>query len=121
MPRRAPVVASIAPNRIEGGWEARRQAMTDRLLDEAERVIPGLRQHAKVSVSMTPDDFRQRTFMLDHHSFGGVCPVMGKSGAPHRTPIDGLWFLGAQSETAGGVGNVTTGARAVYRKIKGQK
>jgi len=43
---------------------------------------------------------------------------MGKSGAPHKTPIDGLWFLGSQSETAGGVNNVTLGARTVVQKLK---
>jgi len=91
--------------------------MTDRLLDCAEEAIPGLREHARVVVSMTPDDFKQRTH-LDHHAFGGVSPVMGKSGMPHKTPIDGLWFLGAQSETAGGVPNVMLGARTVFRKIK---
>src|SRR3972149_7621295 len=54
-------------------------------------------------------DLGRRTYQVDHHSFGGVRPVMGKSGASHRTPIDGLWFLGAQSETAGGGGHVTVG------------
>ena len=111
-------VYTIAPNKLEGGWEARRQEMTDKLLHEAEKVIPGLREHARVIVSMTPGDFSQRTHLLDHHSFGGVCPVMGKSGAPHKTPFSGLWFIGAQSETAGGVANVVLGARKAYRQIK---
>ena len=92
--------------------------MADKLLAEAEKIIPGLRQHARVKVSLTPVDFAQRTYQMDHHSFGGVCPVMGKSGAPHRTPIDGLWFIGAQSETAGGVANVTVGARTAVNKIR---
>lgn len=111
-------VYTIAPNKLQGGWEARRQEMVGKLLDEAEKIIPGLRQHAKVVVSLTPVDFAQRTYQLDHHSFGGVCPVMGKGGVPHRTPIDGLWFLGAQSETAGGVPNVTVGARTAVNKIR---
>jgi phytoene dehydrogenase-like protein len=111
-------VYTIAPNKLQGGWEARRQEVVDKLLDEAEKIIPGLRQHARVIVSLTPADFAQRTYQLDHHSFGGVCPVMGKSGVPHRTSIDGLWFLGAQSETAGGVPNVTVGARTAVNKIR---
>ena len=111
-------VYTIAPNKLEGGWEARRQEMTDKLLHEAEKIIPGLREHARVIVSLTPEDFGQLTHMLDHHSFGGFCPVMGKSGAPHRTPFRGLWFIGAQSETAGGVANVVLGARKAYRQIK---
>lgn len=111
-------VYTIAPNKIEGGWETRRQEMTDKLLHEAEKIIPGLREHAQIVVSLTPAHFRERTHLPDHHSFGGVCPVMGKSGAPHETPFPGLWFLGAQSESAGGVPNVMLGARKVVRKIK---
>jgi phytoene dehydrogenase-like protein len=111
-------VYTIAPNKLEGGWEARRQEMTDKLLHEAEKVIPGLRENAQVIVSMTPEDFGQLTHLQDHHSFGGVCPVMGKSGAPHRTPFKGLWFIGSQSETAGGVPNVMLGARKVFNLVR---
>jgi phytoene dehydrogenase-like protein len=116
----AVTIYTVAPNKLAGSWEERRQEMTDKLLDCAEEAIPGLREHARVVVSMTPDDFKKRTH-LDHHAFGGVSPVMGKSGMPHKTPIDGLWFLGSQSETAGGVNNVTLGARAVYHKVRASR
>lgn len=111
-------VYTIAPNKLEGGWEARRQEMTDKLLHEAEKIIPGLREHARVIVSMTPEDFGKRTHMLEHHSFGGLCPVMGKSGAPHRTPFKGLWFIGAQSESSGGVQNVILGAKKAFQMVR---
>jgi phytoene dehydrogenase-like protein len=111
-------VYTIAPNKLEGGWEAQRQEMTDKLLHEAEKVIPGLREHARVIVSMTPEDFGQLTYLPEHHSFGGLCPVMGKSGASHRTPFKGLWFIGAQSESAGGVSNVMRGARKVFHLVR---
>jgi phytoene dehydrogenase-like protein len=114
----AVTVYTIAPNKLEGGWEARRQEMTDKLLHEAEKIIPGLREHARVIVSMTPDDFGKRTHMLEHHSFGGLCPVMGKSGAPHRTPYKGLWFIGAQSESSGGVANVILGAQKTFQMVR---
>ena len=116
--KHAITVYTIAPNRLEGGWEARRQEMTDKLLHEAEKVIPGLREHAQVIVSMTPEDFGKLTHMPAHHSFGGLCPVMGKSGASHRTPIKGLWFIGAQSESAGGVTNVMRGARKIFNLVR---
>ncbi len=111
-------VYTIAPNKLEGGWQARRQEMVDKLLHEAEKVIPGLREHARVIVSLTPVDFGQLTHMPDHHSFGGLCPVMGKGGAPHRTPFHGLWFAGAQSESGGGVPNVMRGARKVFNLMR---
>ena len=114
-------VYTIAPNKLEGGWQARRQEMTDKLLHEAEKIIPGLREHAQVIVSLTPVDFGELTYMVDHHSFGGMCPVMGKSGAPHRTPFRGLWFLGAQSESGGGVSLVTHGARRVFNLVRAER
>jgi phytoene dehydrogenase-like protein len=113
-------IYTIAPNKLEGGWERRRQEMVDKLLDHAEGVIPGLRSHAKVLLSLTPEDFRRLTHLPKHHSFGGLCPVMGKSGAPHRTPFRGLWFIGAQSESAGGVSNVMRGAKKVFEEMQAE-
>lgn len=110
-------VYTIAPNRLrEGSWAERRAELADRLLAEAERIIPGLRARAQVMVVLTPEDFRQRTYQ-EHHSFGGCAPVMGKAGIPHRTPIAGLWFVGSQSQSGGGVTNVMTGARKTARMI----
>jgi phytoene dehydrogenase-like protein len=109
----AVTVYTVAPNKLEGGWQARRQEMTDKLLHEAEKIIPGLREHARVVASLTPVDFGELTHLPEHHAFGGFCPIMGKSGAPHRTPYRGLWFIGAQSESTSGVHNVMFGARKV--------
>jgi len=36
---------------------------------------------------------------------------MGKPSINHRTPIQGLWFVGAQSESGGGVAAVMGGSR----------
>jgi phytoene dehydrogenase-like protein len=70
-------------------------------------------------VILTPEDFKARTF-LSHHSFGGVAPTLGKSGIPHRTPVRGLWFVGSQSESGAGVGNVMQGAwRAARAALRG--
>ncbi len=113
-------VYTIAPNELEGGWSARRHEMTNKLLDEAEKIIPGLREHARVIVSMTPVDFGRVTYQLEHHSFGGHCPVAGKSGAPHRTPIKALWFLGSQSESGGSVPGVMRGARKVFHLLRSE-
>jgi all-trans-retinol 13,14-reductase len=114
----AVTVYTIAPNHLhEGTWTERRDEMANKLLAEAEKILPGLRQHARVRVILTPHDFRVRTNQ-EHHSFGGCAPVMGKEGAPHRTPVRGLWFVGAQSEGRGGVANVIAGTKKVMQTIK---
>jgi phytoene dehydrogenase-like protein len=42
---------------------------------------------------------------------------MGKQNPAHRTPIEGLWFIGAQSESGGGVAGAMIGARNVAKRI----
>jgi phytoene dehydrogenase-like protein len=114
----AVTVYTIAPNHLsEGTWTQRRDEMADKLLAEAGKVIPGLGERAQVKVILTPHDFRVRT-LQEHHSFGGVAPVLGRSGAPHRTPIRGLWFVGAQSESNAGVANSIVGAWRAVRMIR---
>jgi phytoene dehydrogenase-like protein len=69
-----------------------------------------------VQVVLTPEEFKQRTH-LEHHAFGGIAPIMGKQNPAHETPVQGLWFIGAQSESGGGVAGVMIGARNVARRI----
>ncbi|HOU13209.1 MAG TPA: hypothetical protein PKZ84_08825 [Anaerolineae bacterium] len=65
---------------------------------------------------MTPEDFRQRT-ATQHHAFGGLAPVVGSVRIPHQTPIEGLWFIGAQSQSGGGVNAVIPAAYKVARQV----
>jgi len=110
-------IYTVAPNGLAGGWEARRAEMAEKLLVEAERFIPGLRRHTKVMVTLTPDDFKRIAHTPDHHSFAGVCPIMGKAGAPYKTPYRGLWFIGSQSESGGGVTVQLLAARKIVTMI----
>jgi hypothetical protein len=57
---------------------------------------------------------------LDHHAFGGIKPVLGTWRVPHETPIAGLWFIGQQSESGGGITNVMQGAYRTARAISEQ-
>ena len=45
---------------------------------------------------------------------------MGVPNPAHQTPVQGLWFVGAQSESGGGVAGVMLGARKVARRILGE-
>ncbi|TFG14895.1 MAG: NAD(P)/FAD-dependent oxidoreductase [Promethearchaeota archaeon] len=113
----AMTIYTIAPNILnQGTWEQRKEELADKLLLEAERVIPGLREKAKVKVILTPDDFKKITH-LKHHSFGGFAPIMGKSGGPHQTPIKNFWFIGAQSEGGAGLANLLPDTSRTMKKI----
>lgn len=109
---------TIAPNELEyGSWQTRGHDLVERLITYAEQVIPGLRSHITTQVSLTPYDFRQR-FYLNHHAFGGRVPMLGQTGPGYATPIHGLWFIGAQSQSGGGVQNVMVGARNAFRAFQ---
>jgi phytoene dehydrogenase-like protein len=108
---------TICPDTLrEGDWDERKEEYADKLVACAERHIPGLAEHTLVRGIVTPKDFRARTH-LDHHAFGGIAPLIGSWRVPHETPVAGLWFVGAQSESGGGVNNVVPGAFRTARRI----
>jgi phytoene dehydrogenase-like protein len=103
-------VYTICPDRLaEGSWSERKEALADKLVSLAEPHIPGLRQHTVTRAVITPDDWRARVY-ASHHSFGGMAPYKGVTGIPYQTPLKGLWFIGSQSQSGAGLGNVVTGA-----------
>jgi phytoene dehydrogenase-like protein len=113
----AMTIYTIAPNILaQGSWAERREELADKLVAEAEKYVPGLGKHTVTRMVLTPEDFRIRVNQK-HHSFGGIPPVIGNKNPPHRTPIQGLWFIGSQSESGGGVQNVTLGGRKAARMI----
>jgi all-trans-retinol 13,14-reductase len=113
----AVTIYTVAPDTLaEGSWSERKEELADKLVAEAEAHIPGLREHTQTRLILTPEDFRQRTH-LKHHSFGGVPPVMGNKPPVHKTLVQNLWFIGAQSESTGGVQNVMLGAAKVAKRI----
>ncbi|UYP45806.1 hypothetical protein NEF87_002091 [Candidatus Lokiarchaeum ossiferum] len=114
----AMTIYTIAPNKLDSGtWETRKEEFSEKLLIEAEKIIPNLRQHILVQEIMTPADFRLRTHQ-SHHAFGGRAPIMGKTGAPHMTPIEGLWFIGSQSDkTAGGLPGTMIHSKLVIQEV----
>jgi glycine/D-amino acid oxidase-like deaminating enzyme len=66
------------------------------------------------------EDFRVHTH-LAHHAFGGCPPRLDRSPPPHRTPIRGLWFIGAQSEAYGGVTGGMVGAQKTVTMLPRQR
>lgn len=110
-------IYTICPDTLKtGDWDALKDRYADKLIEYAEQHIPGLSEHIRVREIMTPKDFRVRTH-LEHHAFGGIAPVMGAWQVPHETPVKGLWFVGAQSESGGGINSVMPGAYKTARRI----
>jgi prolycopene isomerase len=113
----AMTIYTICPDRLKNGsWEENKEAFADALIGYAQEHIPELSRHVCTRHILTPEDFRKRT-NLEHHAFGGIAPILGAPRIPHRTPIEGLWFIGAQSESGGGVNSVIPGAYKVAKSI----
>lgn len=113
----AVTIYTIAPHKLdEGDWAQKGEDFAEKLLIEAEKYIPGLREHIQTKIILTPDDFKSRINVI-RHSFGGLAPIIGQTGPSHRTPIENLWYIGAYSESGGGVAGTALGARNVAKMI----
>ncbi|MCJ7648928.1 MAG: NAD(P)/FAD-dependent oxidoreductase [Candidatus Lokiarchaeota archaeon] len=111
-------IYTVCPDKLkEGDWEEKKEYYAERLLDFAEERIPGLKEHVKEKLIITPEDFRKR-INVDHHAFGGLAPIMGKKGIPHKTPIKNLWFIGDQSESGGSVSAIIPDVYRTMKKIE---
>lgn len=116
----AMTIYTICPDKLAGGdWERDKTRYADKLLEYAEVHLPGLREHVVTQVVVTPADFRRMTG-VGHHAFGGIAPLMGAWKVPHQTPVEGLWFVGAQSESGGGMNAVIPAAWKVAERIAGK-
>jgi len=115
--KHALTIYTICPDKLaDGDWETRKEQYADKLLEYAEKKLPGLRKHIVVRHILSPVELRKLTH-LDHHAFGGLAPVMNSWKIPHKTPVEGLWFIGAQSESGGGINNVIPSAFKVAKRI----
>ena len=110
-------LVTFAPNTLEGeGWQKRGRELARTLVSLAESVFPGLREHIVTRVITTPDDLQERTGQRCH-AVWGIAPVLGQEGLGYETPIAGLWFVGSQSRSGGGILQVMIGARQAVRMI----
>lgn len=115
--RHSVTVYTICPDTLnEGDWDERREEFADKLVAYAEKYIPGLSEHTLAREIITPMDFRALT-KAEHHAFGGLAPVMNRPNIEHKTPIEGLWFIGQQSESGGGVFNVLPSSYKTAQRI----
>jgi prolycopene isomerase len=92
------VVSDIAnwPERGDA-YERQKEEMTNQLVDLAERVLPGLREHIVQKTAMTPRTIE--SFTLNHRGvpYGWNFTVDQSDRLPLKTGIGGLYLAGAWS------------------------
>lgn len=115
--RHCVTIYTVAPDTLaEGDWESKKEYYADKLIALAEEHLPGLSGHITEKLIMTAVDYREMTHM-DKCSFGGVVPIWNQQNPGHTTPVKGLYFVGQQSESGGGIGNVMNGAKNTFDKM----
>ena len=97
------------PYRPEGitSWKEKKEEYTERLINLAEKVIPGLTQQVVVREAATPDTLVRFT----GNSKGAVggwdyTPDTDIQRPPNKTPIEGLWLTGHWTFPGIGIHNV---------------
>jgi len=109
-------IYTVAPDTLkEGSWKDKKEEYAKKLIKLAERYLPNLEEHITTMKIMTSDEYKEYTHMKKS-SFGGVVPIANQKNPPHITPVKGLYFVGQQSENAGGLGAVIMGSKDAYNK-----
>ena len=111
-------IYTVCPDTLaEGTWEEKKDAYADELIALAEEYLPHLGDHIVAKKIVTAEDYRRLTHM-DKCSFGGLVPVWKQKNPSFITPVKNLVFIGAQSESAGGIAAVMKGAAHAYKQWK---
>lgn len=115
--KHAITIYTVVPHKLkEGDWTQQRESLADKLLIEAEKIIPGLREHTLERVIITPDDFKKR-LNVQRHCFGGIAPVMNQAYLPYQINIKNFWYIGQFSQSGAGVFGTAAGGREVAKMI----
>ncbi|RLI09489.1 hypothetical protein DRO32_00455 [Candidatus Bathyarchaeota archaeon] len=100
-------------------YRAKKRAFAEELVEKASRLIPGLGEHIVVMDAATPRTFERYT--LNPH--GAIYGLDRSAGAPERpyfkTPIKGLYLVGASTFPGGGIEAVVISGVIAANDISG--
>ena len=114
-------IYTVAPSFLKDeSWDDKKEEYAEKLIKLAEKQLPDLSKHIDTMKIMTSLDYAKYTHMKKS-SFGGVVPIDKQKNPTHITPVEHLYFVGQQSENAGGLGNVILGAKSCYTKFLSKK
>jgi phytoene dehydrogenase-like protein len=92
----------------DGSWtESLRERYADRIQARLERHIPNLDQKIVGRTTLSPADLQKANINFVHGDpYGGALELDQNFlwRAPHRTPVDGVWHVGASTHPGPGLG-----------------
>ena len=93
-----------------GGWDARKEAFADQVVENLFEYAPNLRDHILERVTITPKDLERDYGLTGGNIFHGAMFLDQLFGvrplrelANYRTPIDGYYLCGSGTHPGGGV------------------
>lgn len=104
------VNVAYVPYHLDGGWDGRKEALTDQLIEQIARYCPGLKDLVVARELLTPADIEKEYGALHGHWHHGeltlhqsfmMRPLHG--AAQYETPVDGLYLCGAGCHPGGGI------------------
>jgi len=118
-------IVQYAPSDLAAGWDNKRDAFRDRLLELLELFSPGIRRQIVAAELLTPTDIEKQFRITGGHWHHGelaldqfmmLRPVPG--AAQYATPVPGLYLCGAGCHPGGGI-NGAAGRNAARVILEG--
>jgi phytoene dehydrogenase-like protein len=115
---------------VDGGWDAHRETVAQRMIDTVDRVAPNFRRSVLGYRALSPLDLEREFGLVGGDIFHGSLgldqmfsarPLLGL--ADYRTPVRGLYLCGAGAHPGGGVTGVPgmNAAREIVKDITSRR
>jgi phytoene dehydrogenase-like protein len=104
------IAAQFAPYKLKGGWNGKREALGDSVVETVAAYAPNLKSRITARQVLTPLDLEETYGLTGGHVFHGehaldqlftMRPIL--DWAQYRTPVRGLYLAGSGAHPGGGV------------------
>jgi prolycopene isomerase len=116
------IIMTMAPYHLrDRSWREEKERVSQKLIEKAERLIPGLLEHILVQDSATPLTYERYTLNSLGAAMGwAFSPAMFMRRLDQRTPIENLYLAGHWTMPGGGVPAVALSGLRAARMILGE-
>ena len=99
------IATTLIPYEIGSSWREEKERYSELLMDEMEKLFPGLKKNITFIEGATPRTMERYTLNLTGAIYGWeLSPEqVGRGRLPHKTPISGLYLSGHWTQPGGGI------------------
>ncbi len=113
------MLTTLLPYQATEQWKQQKPIIMQTMLDIAEKLIPGLKNHLLYIEGGSPDTMQRYTQNHQGSAYGwDVTPAqVGPARIQNQTPIQGLYFAGHWASPGGGVYGVSVSGVQATQKV----